>query len=160
MYDSKLRIVRGIVESPEDELEILNKINEMMFELELKKVPFEKVYPKKKDVTASLLKNFEKHKSDVIIVGAGNQSDQAFSPKTLRIVDDSSKTLIVVRNHLFSEIHTRAFWHIIQPRLRENRYLYRLYVEALHLIHQLKAKKDVGRYDEDFFNSKTFKDKS
>ena len=121
-FGGNLRIVRGIVESPETELEILNKINEMMFDLELKKVPFEKVYPKKKDVTISLLKNFAKHESDVIIVGAGNQSNQAFSPKTMKIVNYSHKTVLIVRNHLFSDIHARTLWKIIELRLKENRY--------------------------------------
>ena len=156
-YESNLRIVRGIVESPEEELEILNKINEMMFDLELKKIPFEKVYPKKKDVTNSLLKNFRKYRSDIIIVGAGNQSNQAFSPKTMRIVDNSEKTVLVVRNHLFSDIHARTLWKLIESRLKENRYFYRFYVELLQFVHKLSTNGDSARYDEDYFNSKISK---
>jgi len=85
---------------------------------------------------------------------AENQSDQAFSPKTLRIVDKSGKTVIIVRNHLFSEIHTRSILKIILSRLQSSRYFYRPYVELLHFVHLIRAKKDKGRYDEDYFESK------
>lgn len=153
-YNSKIRIVRGVVESPEIELDILNKINEMMFDLELKKVPFEKVYPHSSDIVSRLLKNFDKKKSEIVIVGAGNQADQAFSPKTLEIVDRSNKTVIIIRNHRFSEFRARTFWVIIAPRLKENRYFYRLYIEMLHLAHLVKAKREKGRYDEEYFDSK------
>jgi hypothetical protein len=153
-YKSNIRIIRGVVEPPEVELEILNKINEMMFDLELKKIPFEKVYPSSSDVVSGLLKNFEKNKSEIVIAGAGNQADQAFSPKTLEIVDKSKKTVFVVRNHRFSVFRVRTFWGIISSYLRENRYLYRLYIEALHLAHLLKAKRERGRYDEEYFESK------
>lgn len=157
IHGGHLRVVRGIVESPQEELEILNKINEMMFDLELKKVPFEKVYPNKKDVTVSLLKNFAKHESDVIIVGAGNQSNQAFSPKTMKIVDYSNKTVLVVRNHLFSDIHARTFLKIIELRLMENRYVYRFYAELLQFVHKFTSKSNSSHYDEDYFNSKSSK---
>ena len=153
-YNSKIRIVRGVVESPETELEILNKINEMMFDLELKKVQFEKVYPKTSDIVSRLLENFDKVKSEIAIVGAGNQADQAFSPKTLEIVDRTNKTVLIVRNHLFSEFRARTFWNIIAPSLKENRYLYRLYIELLYLAHLFKAKREKGRYDEEYFDSK------
>ena len=32
-YNSKIRIVRGITQSPDTEVQIVNKINEIMFEL-------------------------------------------------------------------------------------------------------------------------------
>ncbi len=153
-YQSNIRIVRGVVESPEAELEILNKINEMMFDLELKKVPFEKVYPTSRNIVLKLLENFGKKKSEIVITGAGNQADQAFSPKTLEIVDKCIKTVFVVRNHRFSEFRARTFLGIVSSRLRENRYLYRLYIEALHLAHLVKAKRERGRYDEEYFESK------
>jgi hypothetical protein len=102
-----------------------------------------------------LLENFDKKKSEVVIAGAGNQSDQAFSPKTLEIVDRSKKTVFVVRNHRFSEFRTRTFWRLVSSRLEENRYLYRLYIEALHLAHLVKAKREKGRYDEEYFDAKT-----
>ena len=153
-YKSNIRIIRGVVEPPEVELEILNKINEMMFDLELKKIPFEKVYPSSSDIVSGLLENFAKKKSEIVIAGAGNQADQAFSPKTLEIVDKSKKTVFVVRNHRFSVFRVRTFWGIISSHLRENRHLYRLYIEALHLAHLLKAKRERGRYDEEYFESK------
>ncbi len=153
-YNSGIRIVRAVVEPPEEELAILNKINEKMFDLELKKVPFEKVYPVSSNVVIKLLENFGKKKSEVVIAGAGNQSDQAFSPKTLEIVDRSKKTVFVVRSHRFSEFRTRTFWRLLSSRLKENRYLYRLYIEALHLAHLVKAKREKGRYDEEYFDAK------
>ena len=152
--DSKIRIVRGVVESPEEELEILNRINEKMFDLNLKRVPFEKVYGKTEDIISSLLVHFKKHDSEILIVGAGNQSEQAFSPKTMEIVDKSEKSVFIVRNHLFSEIHARSFWNIIAPRLKANRHLYRIYIDLIHLAYLLKAKREKGRYDEEFFNAK------
>lgn len=152
-HDSKIRVVRGVVETPETELEIMNRINEMMFDLEMKKVFFEKVYPKSKNVSPSLLENFEKVPSELIILGAGNQADQAFSPKTLEIVDKSKKSIFVIRDHQFSEFHARRFWRIISSRLRENRHIYRLYVDVVHLGYTLKARR-ARRYDEEYFDSK------
>ena len=152
--DSKIRIVRGVVKSPKEELEILSRINEKMFDLDLKRIPFEKVYGKTEDITSSLLHNFRTKDSGVVIVGAGNQSEQAFSPKTIKLVDKSRKSVFVVRNHLFSEIHVRSFWKIISTRLKENRYLYRMYINLIHFAYFLKAKREKGRYDEEFFDVK------
>lgn len=152
--NSKIRVVRGVVESPETELEIMNRINEMMFDLEMRNIFFEKVYPKTKNVAPNLLETFDKMESEVIILGAGNQADQAFSPKTLEIVDKTKKSVIVIRDHRFSEFHARTLWKIISSRLRENRYLYRLYVDTVHLGYSLKARRAKGRYDEDYFDSK------
>ena len=45
-YNSKIKIVRGITQSPDTEVQIVNKINETMFDLDIKKAQFEKVYPK------------------------------------------------------------------------------------------------------------------
>lgn len=152
--NSKIRVVRGVVESPETELEVMNRINEMMFDLEMKGVFFEKVYPKSKNVAPSLLENFDKVKSEIIILGAGNQADQAFSPKTLQVVDKSKKSVFVIRDHRFSEFHARTFWKIISSRLRENRHIYRLYVDIVHLGYSLKARRARERYDEEYFDSK------
>ncbi|MDC8438193.1 MAG: hypothetical protein LV468_04240, partial [Candidatus Nitrosotenuis sp.] len=152
--NSRIRVVRGVVESPETELEIMNRINEMMFDLEMRNVFFEKVYPKTKNVAPNLLETFDKVESEVIILGAGNQADQAFSPKTLEIVDKTKKSVIIIRDHRFSEFHARTLWKIVSSRLRENRYLYRLYVDIVHLGYSLKARRAKGRYDEDYFDSK------
>jgi hypothetical protein len=154
IQNGTIRVVRGVVESPETELEIMNRINEMMFDLEMKKVFFEKVYPKSKNVAPSLLENFDKVESEIIVLGAGNQADQAFSPKTLAIVDRSKKTIFVIRDHRFSEFHARTFWKIISSRLRENKHIYRLYVDLVHLGYSLKARHAKGRYDEEYFDSK------
>jgi amino acid transporter len=150
---SKIRVVRCVVETPETELEIMNRINEMMFDLEMKKVNFEKVYPKSKNVSPSLLENFDKVENELIILGAGNQADQAFSPKTIEIVDKSKKSVFVVRDHRFSEFHARTFWKIISSRMRENRHIYRMYVDIVHLGYSLKARR-AERYDEEYFDSK------
>nr|AIE92267.1 Universal stress protein UspA nucleotide-binding protein [uncultured marine thaumarchaeote AD1000_21_E03] len=45
---SKIRVIRGVTQSPQAEVEIVNKINEVMFDLDIKKIQFEKVYPKTK----------------------------------------------------------------------------------------------------------------
>lgn len=152
--NSKIRIVRGVVELPEEEIKILSHINEKMFDLELEKIPFEKVYGRTEDITSSLLQNFKTQESEIIIVGSGNQADQAFSPKTIKLIDESQKSAFVVRNHLFSRMHPRSFWQIVAPRLKANRYLYRIYIELVHLAYFIKAKRERGRYDEEFFNTK------
>ena len=41
---SKIRIIRGVVENSKEETQIVNRINQKMFELELPKIQFEKVY--------------------------------------------------------------------------------------------------------------------
>ena len=147
---------RGITQSPEAEVEITNKINEVMFDLDLKKIQFEKVYPKTKNmlISSELLKNFSKVKTGVLILGAGNQADAAFSPKTLELADKTKKTVIIVRNHLFSEFHARSFWNVFLQIIKENKLLYRIYIEILASISFVKSKQKVERYDEDYFNSK------
>jgi amino acid transporter len=152
-HKSRVRVVRCVVETPETELEIMNRINEMMFDLEMKRVFFEKVYPKSKNVSPSLLENFDKIPNELVILGAGNQADQAFSPKTMEIIDKSKKSIFVVRDHRFSEFHARRFWKIISSRLRENRHIYRIYVDIVHLGYSLKARR-AQRYDEEYFDSK------
>ena len=155
-YNSKIRVVRGVTQSPEVEVEIVNRINEVMFDLDLKKIQFEKVYPKTKNmlVASELLKNFSKVKTGVLILGAGNQADAAFSPKTLELADKTKKTVIIVRNHLFSEFHARSFWNVFLQIIKENKLLYRIYIEILASISFVKSKQKVERYDEDYFNSK------
>ena len=149
-------MVRGITQSPEVEVEIVNKINEVMFDLDLKKIQFEKVYPKTKNmlVSSELLKNFNKVKNGVLILGAGNQADAAFSPKALELADKSKKTVLIVRNHLFSEFHTRSFFNVLAQIMKENKTLYRIYIEILALVSFVKSKQKIGRYDEEYFDSK------
>jgi basic amino acid/polyamine antiporter, APA family len=146
--DSKIRIVRAIVESPEEERDILSRINEKMFDLELKKIQVERIYPTSIDVTKDLLENLNKD-PEVVIIGAGNQPEQAFSPKTMEIVEKSRYSVFVVRNSRLSEIKARYFWHMIAPRLRENRFVYKMYSIALRLI---KSRKRVS--DEEYFSPK------
>ena len=87
--NSNIRIVRGVVEDPDDEVEVVNRINEKMLDLNLKKIQFEKVYSSG-NIIPELLKNFKKDKSALLVLGAGNQSESAFSPKTLEIVDNTN----------------------------------------------------------------------
>jgi len=155
-YNSKIRVVRGITQSPEVEVEIVNRINEVMFDLDLKKIQFEKVYPKTKNmlVSSELLKNYNKVKHGILILGAGNQADTAFSPKALELANKSKKTVFIVRNHLFSEFHARSFWNMFLQIVKENKLLYRIYIEILALISLIKSKQKIGRYDEEYFDTK------
>ena len=155
-YNSKIRVVRGITQSPEVEVEIVNRINEVMFDLDLKKIQFEKVYPKTKNmlVSSELLKNFNKVKHGILILGAGNQADTAFSPKALELADKSKKTVFIVRNHMFSEFHARSFWNMFLQIVKENKLLYRVYIEILALMSLIKSKQKIGRYDEEYFDTK------
>ncbi len=155
-YKSKIRVVRGITQSPEVEQEIVNKINEVMFDLDLRKIQFEKVYPKTKNmlVSSELMKNFNKVKNGILVLGAGNQADTTFSPKALELADKTTKTVLIVRNHLFSEFHTRSFFNILLQIIKENKILYRIYVETLTAISFVKSKQKIGRYDEEYFDSK------
>src|SRR3990167_8572701 len=149
--NSNVRIVRSIVESPEEERDILGIINEKMFDLNMKKIPVERVYPKTDNVMPSLLQNFDSGKPEMIIVGAGNQSDQAFSPKTMEVVEKSSNTVFVIRDSRLSRIQARYFWNAIAPRLAENRVIYRMYLDALRLIFFIRTKRAKTRSDEDYF---------
>ena len=155
-YNSKIRIVRGVTQSPETEVEIVSRINEIMFDLDIKKMQFEKVYPKTKNmlVSSELLKNFNQTKTGVIILGAGNQSDAAFSPKTLELAAKSKKTVFIIRNHRFSEFHARSFWNLLLQTMKENKHLYRIYIEILGFAYFVKSKEKIGRYDEDYFESR------
>jgi len=155
-HNSKIRVVRGITQSPEVEVEIVNRINEVMFDLDLKKIQFEKVYPKTQNmlVSSELLKNYNKVKHGILILGAGNQADTAFSPKALELADKSKKTVFIVRNHLFSEFHARSFWNMFLQIVKENKLLYRLYIEILASISFIKSRQKIGKYDEEYFDSK------
>ncbi len=155
-YKSKIRVVRGITQSPEVEQEIVSRINEVMFDLDLRKVQFEKVYPKTKNmlISSELIKNFNKVKNGILVLGAGNQADAAFSPKALELADKTTKTVLIVRNHMFSEFHTRSFFNILLQIIKENKILYRIYIEILAGISFVKSRQKLGRYDEEYFDSK------
>lgn len=147
--NSKIRVVRGVVESPEEERDILSRINEKMFDLDLKKIPVERIYPTSMDITKDLLQNLNKE-PEIVIVGAGNQPEQAFSPKTMEIVEKSRYSVFVVRDSRFSEIRARYFWHVIAPRLRENRFIYKLY----RTMHGLVKSRKKTTSQEDYFAPK------
>jgi len=117
----------------------------------MKKIPVERVYSQTDNVTQSLLQNFDNDKSEIIIIGAGNQSDQAFSPKTMEVVEKSPKTVFVIRDSRLSGIQARYFWNVIAPRLRENRFIYRIYLDTLRLIFFIRMKRAKARFDEDYF---------
>ena len=150
---SSMRIIRGVVESPEEERDILGRINEKMFDLDLKKIPVERIYPTTDDITKDLLQNLNQD-PEIVIVGAGNQSDQAFSPKTLAIVEKSSYSVFVVRDSRFSNIKARYFWHMIAPRLRENKFIYSMYIETTKFMAFMRTKRNQPRSDEDYFAPK------
>ena len=152
MEESKIRIIRGVIEDPKQETQIVNRINEKMFELELPKIQFEKVYSDSNIIT-ELLKNFKKEKNALLILGAGNQTDTAFSPKTLSILDKSGKSAIVVRNHRFSEVHARSFANFIMPKIIQVKFIYQIYVNIMQKIYTMRAKSHKERDDDDFFNS-------
>ncbi|MGI0063016.1 MAG: hypothetical protein ACREBA_11245, partial [Nitrosotalea sp.] len=147
--DSKIRIVRGVVESPEEERDILSRINEKMFDLDLKKIPVERIYPASMDITKDLLQNINQE-PEIVIVGAGNQPEQAFSPKTMEIVEKSRYSVFVIRNSRFSEIRARHFWHVIAPRLKENRFIYKFY----RIIYGLVNSRKKATTQEDYFAPK------
>jgi hypothetical protein len=71
-WNSRIRIIRGVVESPEEERDVLSRINEKMFDLDLKKVPVERIYPTIIDVSEDLLQNLNQE-PEVVIVWPGNQ---------------------------------------------------------------------------------------
>ena len=150
--DSKIRIVRGAVEDPKEETEIVNRINEKMFELELPKIQFEKVYSDSNIIT-ELLKNFKKEKHALLVLGAGNQTETAFSPKTLSILDKTGKSAIIVRNHRFSEVHARSFANFILPRIIQVKFVYQIYVNLMQKIYSMRAKSRRERNDDDYFNA-------
>lgn len=147
--NSKIRIVRGVVESPEEERDILSRINEKMFDLDLKKIPVERIYPASMDITKDLLQNLNQE-PEIVIVGAGNQPEQAFSPKTMEIVEKSRYSVFVIRNSRFSEIRARHFWHVIAPRLKENRFVYNLY----RILYGLVKSRKQPTTQEDYFAPK------
>ena len=100
-------------------------------------------------VSSELLKNFDRTKTGTVILGAGNQADMAFSPKTLELAAKANKTVIIVRNHLFSEFHARSFWNRFIHIAKENKYLYRLYMEFLEFTYLIRSRKNFTRYDEE-----------
>ena len=138
---SKIRIIRGVVESPEEERDILGRINEKMFDLDLKKVPVERVYPTSSEIIKDVLVNLNKN-PEIVIVGAGNQSEQAFSPRTMEIVEKSLYSVFVVRDSRFASIKARYFWQMIAPRLKENRVIYKIYRSIYRLLPKKKALSD------------------
>jgi APA family basic amino acid/polyamine antiporter len=148
IFGSKIRIIRGVVESPEEERDILSRINEKMFDLDLKKIPVERVYPTSSEITKDILDNLNRD-PEIVIVGAGNQSEQAFSPTTMEIVDKSRYSVFIVRDSRFASIKARYFWHVIAPRLKENRIIYRIY----RSIYKLRPRKKMVS-DEEYFSPK------
>ncbi len=153
---SKIRVIRGLTQSPEVERDIVSRVNDVMFDLDLRKIQFEQVQPKTKKmlVSSELLKSYNKTKNGILILGAGNQADAAFSPKALELADKSKKTVLIVRNHLFSEFHTRSFFNLLLQIIKENKTLYRIYIEILASIYLIKSKQKVVKYGDDYFSSK------
>jgi Ca2+/Na+ antiporter len=156
-YKSKIRVVRGLTQSADVELDIESKVNEVMFDLYPTKIQFERVFPRTKKmlVSSELLKVYDKTKNGILILGAGNQADAAFSPKALELADKSKKTVLIIRNHLFSEFHTRSFFNLLLQVIKENKTLYRIYIEILAGLSFIKSKQPIGKYADDYFDSKS-----
>jgi amino acid transporter len=152
--NSKIRIVRGVTGSPEEERDILAKLNERMFDLDIKKIPIHRIPSRKENVMRDLLRHFNSTTPELIIVGAGNQSDQAFSPKTMEIIEKTKTTVFVIRDSRLSSIQTRYFWDKLAPRIRENKFAYRIYLDLLRLIFFIKMKRHTIEDDDDYFSSK------
>jgi amino acid transporter len=152
--DSKIRIVRGITGSPEEERDILAKLNERMFDLDLKKIPIHKIPSRKENVIRDLSEHFNNTKPEIIIVGAGNQSVQAFSPKTMKIIEKTKVTVFVIRDSRLSSIQTRYFWDKIAPRIKANKFVYRMYLDLLRLLYFIRTKRHTMNSDDDYFISK------
>ena len=150
---SRIRIVRGITGTNDEELEIQNKINEQMFDLGMKNTRFERVSPLSSDVIPHLLVNFARDDTSLLILGAGNQSESAFSPKTLHILEISNKSAIIVKDNRLSEMHAREIWRTIGSRLRENTKLYRFYMNLVEMSHSMKKRKHVLT-DDEYFETK------
>ena len=88
-----------------------------------------------------------------MILGAGNQTDTAFSPKTLSILDKSGKSAIVVRNHRFSDVHARSFANFIIPKIIQVKFIYQIYVNIMQRIYSIKVKSHKERNDDDYFDN-------
>jgi len=152
--NSKIRIVRGVTGSPEEERDILAKLNERMFDLDIKKIPIHRISSRKENVMRDLLDHFNSTIPEIIIAGAGNQSDQAFSPKTMELIEKTKTTVFVIRDSRLSSIQTRYFWDKIAPRIRENKFAYRMYLDLLRLIYFIRAKSHPIESHDDYFISK------
>ena len=100
-----------------------------------------------------LSSSFKKQKNALLILGARKQTDTAFSPKTLSILDKSGKSAIIVRNHRFSEVHARSFANFIMPKIIQVKFIYQIYVNIMQKIYSMKAKSQKDRYDDDHFNA-------
>ena len=122
----------------------------------MKETRLERVSPLTNDVLPHLLVNFEREHNSLLILGAGNQSESAISPKTLHILEISNKSAIVVRDSRWADIHTRALWNTISARLRENTKLYRFYLNLVELSHSTKGRKTV--LFDDIFPTQTERD--
>jgi hypothetical protein len=73
----------------------------------------------------------------------------------MEVIEKSPKTVFVIRNSRLSGIQARYFWNAIAPRLRENRFIYRMYLDAIRLIFFIKTKRAKDRdTDEDYFEPK------
>ena len=122
-----------------------------MFELELPKIQFEKVYSDS-NIIKELLDNFKKEKYAMLILGAGNQTETAFSPKALSILDKSGKSALIVRNHRFSEVHARSLANFILPKIIHVKFIYQVYVNIMQKIYAARVKSHKQRDDDDYFN--------
>jgi APA family basic amino acid/polyamine antiporter len=151
-FNSNIKIVRAMIGSHEKERDIMSKLNEKMFDLEIKKIPIQKIPSKKETLMTDLVSYFANDAREMIFLGAGNQSESAFSPKTMEIISKTSKTVLVFRDSRLSSIQTRYFLDKIIPRLRENRHIYRIYLAFFKILQLFKSRRQIS--DDEYFNSK------
>ena len=123
-----------------------------MFDLDMKETRLERVTPLSNDVIPHLLVNFARDDSSLLILGAGNQAESSFSPKTLHILEISNKSAIIVRDSRLANIHTREIWGNVTSRLKENTKLYRLYVNLVEISHSMNKRKHMLDDDSQFLN--------
>ena len=85
----------------------------------------------------------DRENSSILVLGAGNQPESSFSPKTLHILEISNKSAIIVRDSRLANIHTREIWDGITSRLKENTKLYRFYMNIIEAAHSMRKRKTI-----------------
>ena len=148
--NSKLRIVRCLYDSPEKEQQILGKINEKLFDLGLSQIPIERLFslgtPEE-----SLISNFGT--DELVILGSGNQSEQTYSPVTLKILNIISNTVLIVKDSRISHATTKNFYFTMVNLLERNLILYKIYLFAYLNIRKFVKTKH-RNYEDDYYFAK------
>ncbi len=72
----------------------------------------------------------------------------------MEILEKTKTTIFVIRDSRLSSIQTRYFCDKIAPRIRENKFAYRTYLDLLRLIYFIRTKRHPIESDDDYFISK------